>query len=233
MSHEVNLKNFSGKLPLFPLPHVVHFPHTILPLHIFEKRYRIMIKDVLEGERLIGMAVLQPGWEEHYEGNPTIYPVACLGRVIKTEPLPNGRSNVLLLGLKRVRIQEIVTPFPYRTAQVEIVEDSLEGLEKPDLHLFKRRLLELYSELVVEYAGAERQFPTLSRLKLEAGALADALAASIGLSTPDLVHLLMEHRVGERFRFLEKRLVEKLRRGGPAILPPPDLPGYFRPIHLN
>lgn len=232
MSHEVNLKHFSGKVPLFPLPHVVHFPHTILPLHIFEKRYRVMIKDVLEGERLIGMAVLQPGWEENYEGNPNIYPVACLGRVIKTEPLPNGRSNILLLGLKRVRIQEIVTPFPYRTARVEIVEDSLEGLEKAELRQFKRRLLELYSEMVIEFAGADKQFPPLSSLKLEAGALADALAACIGLSTPDLVHLLREPRVSERFRFLEQRLVEKLRQRGPAVLPPIP-PGIPRSIHLN
>ncbi|MFB3785922.1 MAG: LON peptidase substrate-binding domain-containing protein [bacterium] len=232
MIHEVNLKHFSGKVPLFPLPHVVHFPHTILPLHIFEKRYRVMIKDVLEGERLIGMAVLQPGWEENYEGNPNIYPVACLGRVIKTEPLPNGRSNILLLGLKRVRIQEIVTPFPYRTARVEIVEDTLEGLEKPELRQFKHRLLELYSEMVIEFAGADKPFPPLSSLKLEAGALADALAACIGLSTPDLVHLLMEHRVSERFRFLEQRLVEKLRQGGPIVLPP-NTPGIPRTIHLN
>ncbi|HOJ61402.1 MAG TPA: LON peptidase substrate-binding domain-containing protein [bacterium] len=233
MSHEINLKHFSGKLPLFPLPNVVQFPHTILPLHIFEKRYRKMIKDVLEGERLIGMAVLQPGWEENYQGNPDIYPVACLGRVVKSEPLPNGRSNILLLGLKRVRIQTIITPFPYRTAKVEIVEDSLAGLDKESLRMLKRRLLELYSELVVEYAGSGKPYPALSHLNLEAGVLADALAATIGLPTPDLVYLLMEHRISARFQFLEQRLLEKLQQGGPAIFQQPETGRNPGPIHLN
>src|SRR5690606_5110213 len=150
MAHEINLKKFSGNLPLFPLPNVVHFPQTILPLHIFEKRYRQMLRDAMEGEKLIGMAVLKPGWEEKYQGNPEIYDVACLGRIIQHEPMNDGRSNILLLGLKRVKIQQIIVPYPYRAAKVDLMNDSTEGMKKADLADFKNCLLNLYGEIVIE-----------------------------------------------------------------------------------
>ena len=60
---DAELKDFSGLAPIFPLPNVVLFPNALLPLHIFEPRYRQMTADALEGERLIAMALLRPGWE--------------------------------------------------------------------------------------------------------------------------------------------------------------------------
>ena len=62
-------------IPIFPLPNAVLFPGVFLPLHIFEPRYRAMVADALEGDRLIGMMLLKPGWESDYEGRPPVYPV--------------------------------------------------------------------------------------------------------------------------------------------------------------
>jgi len=59
-----------GTIPVFPLPDLVFFPHATLPLHIFEPRYREMTEDALRGDRLIAMALLKPGWERAYDGNP-------------------------------------------------------------------------------------------------------------------------------------------------------------------
>ena len=68
-----------SEVPIFPLPNVVLFPSALLPLHIFEPRYRAMVVDALEGERLIGMVMLQPGWEADYDRAPRVYRVGCAG----------------------------------------------------------------------------------------------------------------------------------------------------------
>src|SRR5215471_4819338 len=107
MSDDVKaLQNFSGIARLFPLPNVVLFPHLVLPLHIFEPRYRQMTTDALAGDRLLAMTLLKPGWESDYEGMPEIYPIACLGRIQAEKRLPDGRLNLQLRGLTRIRIVE-------------------------------------------------------------------------------------------------------------------------------
>ena len=90
------LKLFTGVAPLFPLPNVVHFPHTWLPLHIFEPRYRAMIADALEGDRLIAMALLGPNQEPAYETKSAkIHPIVCVGRIAVDEKLPDRKSTRL------------------------------------------------------------------------------------------------------------------------------------------
>ena len=77
-----------------------------LPLHIFEPRYREMVADALASDRLIGMALLRPGWEPDYEGRPPVYPIGCSGVITHVEQLPDGRYNIVLRGLERFRIVE-------------------------------------------------------------------------------------------------------------------------------
>lgn len=126
----LNLDNFSGKVPVFPLSNVVLFPNVLLPLHIFEQRYRIMVKDALDGEKIITMALLKPGWENEYYNSPKIFNVACMGRIVSTEYMEDGTSNIVLYGLKRVELQEIDNQEPYRVANVKIREDVLDGNEE-------------------------------------------------------------------------------------------------------
>jgi len=91
-------------LPLFPLPNVVLFPGVFLPLHIFEARYRAMTEDALAGDRMIGMALLKPGFDAEYEGRPPIYPVGCVGLITHAERLPDGRFHIVLQGVERFRV---------------------------------------------------------------------------------------------------------------------------------
>src|SRR5271166_2243600 len=122
---EAALQEFSGTARLFPLPNLVFFPHALQPLHIFEPRYRQMAADALKDDRLISPVLLQPGWEKHYEQTPPLHPVACLGRIVAEEALGDGRYNLLLRGVRRVRILDElpITTKLYRSAKVELVQD--------------------------------------------------------------------------------------------------------------
>jgi Lon protease-like protein len=112
-------------IPLFPLPNAVLFPKMPLPLNVFEPRYRKMVADVLGGHRLIGMALLRPGWEVDYQGRPAVYPAGCAGYMEQCEPQPDGRFQILLRGVSRFRIVEEHAGQPYRLATVSPSEESM------------------------------------------------------------------------------------------------------------
>lgn len=114
-------------LPLFPLPNVVLFPQVFLPLHVFEPRYRAMVADAIEGDRLIGMALLRPGWEGDYDGRPPVFPVGCAGVITHHDRLPDGRFNIVLRGIEKFRITGEDTDRIYRLAHVESLEERLDG----------------------------------------------------------------------------------------------------------
>ncbi len=113
----------SDLLPLFPLPNVVLFPNVFLPLHIFEPRYRMMTADALADDRMIGMVLLQPGWESDYEGRPPVYPIGCSGVITHVDRVADGRFNLVLRGVQRFRIVEENVDKPYRRAVVESLAD--------------------------------------------------------------------------------------------------------------
>ena len=116
------------EIPLFPLPNVVLFPAALLPLHIFEPRYRAMVADALESERLIGMVMLRPGWEPNYDEAPPVYPVGCAGFITHADQLPDGRFNILLRGLEKFRIagERFARDGDerYRVAQIESIKEA-------------------------------------------------------------------------------------------------------------
>ena len=110
--------------PLFPLPDVVFFPKTLLPLHVYEPRYRALASEALEQDRIICTALLKPGWESDYYGSPEVYPVGCVGKIVQHQKLPDGRYNITLDGIAKVRIESSVRLTPYRLVRVSPVEDD-------------------------------------------------------------------------------------------------------------
>jgi len=110
--------------PLFPLPDVVFFPKTLLPLHVYEPRYRALASEALEQDRVICTALLKPGWESDYYGSPEVYPVGCVGKIVQHQKLPDGRYNITLDGITKVRIESSVRVEPYRLVRVRPVEDD-------------------------------------------------------------------------------------------------------------
>jgi len=127
-------------IPVFPLPNVVLFPNVFLPLHIFEPRYRQMVNDALSGDRIIGMALLRPGWEADYDGRPAVYPLGCAGVITHAERLADGRFNIVLRGMEKFRITGEETAKPYRVAYVEpVLEPSAESV-RTEMRSERRRL---------------------------------------------------------------------------------------------
>src|SRR3954451_22728163 len=111
------------RLPLFPLPNVVLFPHALLPLHIFEERYRAMARDVLAGTRYLAISLIVPG-ENAEQENPAVQRVASVGEVVMAHELPDGRYNLVVRGRARIRIdEELASDRPYRLVSATLLPD--------------------------------------------------------------------------------------------------------------
>ena len=105
-------------IPIFPLPSVVLFPGVPLPLHIFEPRYRDMVRDASAGREVIGMTLLRGEWQKDYDGNPEVFATGCAGKLVNVETLPDGRYNIVLHGLREFDIRRHVYDKTYRQAEV-------------------------------------------------------------------------------------------------------------------
>jgi uncharacterized protein len=127
-------------IPIFPLPNVVLFPNVVLPLHIFEARYRAMVADALEHDRIIGMVLLRPGWESDYDGRPPVYTIGCAGLITHAERLHDGRFNIVLKGFEKFAIEDEDTSLAYRLARVRSLEESVRDEEKNEMRVSRRRL---------------------------------------------------------------------------------------------
>ena len=126
-------------IPIFPLPNVVLFPSVFLPLHIFEDRYRKMMTEVLKGDRIIGI-VLVRGERDDIEEPPPVHPVGCAGLVSHAEPLPDGRSNIILRGLQRFRIDQEEHSRSYRRAQITPLPEISSEASALELNQTRTRL---------------------------------------------------------------------------------------------
>lgn len=119
------LTRFSGHAPIFPLPNVVFFPKTLLPLHIFEERYKQMVRDVLEKERIICMVLMKGEDEQDLSGRPAIHNIGTVGYIEEVDELADGKFNIILNGLVKVKINEIEVATPYRQAHLDITPDTV------------------------------------------------------------------------------------------------------------
>jgi hypothetical protein len=182
-------------LPLFPLPNVVLFPTVFLPLHIFEDRYREMVRDALDGDRLIGMTLLRPGWEEEYEGQPGIYTVGCAGLISHAEPLADGRYNIILRGLERFRVTREGAGRAYRLADVDWLPDQVDGADREALQHERHRLEALLAPLA---EGASPRVPA----DLPDEHLVNALSQYLELEAVERQALLEQDNLLQRCRSL-------------------------------
>jgi len=201
-----NLNGFSGTVPLFPLSTVVFFPNTLLPLHVFEPRYKQMVEDVSASERIIGMALLKPGWESNYYGNPEVFDVVGMGRIVSSESFEDGRINIVLYGLKRVKILEIMKERPYRVARVEIVENARCTSEE----IYRSRIEDLITKwnFNLDEKRKSHRININTRLPLES--LTDALATLIFSNVFEKQSLLEEPSVQKRAEIIIQDLQTRL-----------------------
>lgn len=178
------------RLPLFPLPNVVHFPHTELRLQVFEPRYRQLVRDLAQVEesgRRIGMVLLKPGECGRDPERPEIFSAGTAARVLQIEPLPDGRSILLLRGEFRFEIEFEFGERPYRQAQVRALEED--EVDEHDTRIVGLRHEVVHTALcVAREMGELFPLPGEELRELNAGAgfeeLINRLAA--GLDLPPL-----------------------------------------------
>jgi uncharacterized protein len=208
------LATFAGTAPLFPLPDVVHFPHLLLPLHIFEPRYREMTADALAGDRLIAMALLKPGCMTT-EGSPAIHDVVCLGRVTADQQTEDGRYYLVLQGLSRARIvREEDDDQSYRVARLDLLPDPENPFSPAAADAQRRRLLLAFRSLFPKH-NLDRVLRRALKEAVPLGILCDVLADAMSLESQVAYRVLAQTDVKERCR-LVLRLIEERLSGAPA-----------------
>lgn len=223
------LTDVRPRLPLFPLPDVVHFPRTVLKLHVFEPRYRRLVRDLEERDerlRWIGMVLLEPGArEEGFGVQPRIFREGTAGRLIDVEPLPDGRSNIVLQGDFRFLVEREIDDLstPYRQAVVRPLEEMVVDERDSGVLAVRREILEVAE--VLDREMGER-FPlriTDLRALAEKGAesgsfetLVNSLAAELDLPARRKLSLLEQSLIDRSVEVLEilrsrQRVLDLLR----------------------
>jgi uncharacterized protein len=199
-------------LPIFPLPDVTFFPHTLLPLHVFEARYRAMVMDALARDRRIAVVRLKPGFESSYAGKPAVHVVAGAGEIVSWERLATGRFNILVKGEWRVQLEsERPSDTLYRIVTARRLDDVP---PTDDVSAVLTRIRAACGRLLhalerppdlLDSALAEGQAPGVIADRIAAGVVPDADLRQELLETLDVSRRL--ERVGSALDQLLKELL--------------------------
>jgi ATP-dependent Lon protease len=191
--------SFSGVARLFPLPNLVMFPHVLQPLHIFEPRYCDLLEAALADDRLIAMAVLAPGWEKDYEGRPSVHPVACLGHIVTHVRLPNGRHNLLLAGVARVRLgTELPAGTSYRSAPATLLDDEHPPAPAAVAEALRQNLITQFRSKLPQAKENQGPLAQLLHSDIGLGVLTDIVAYTLDMELSSKIELLAERNVHAR-----------------------------------
>ncbi len=197
-------------IPIFPLPNAVLFPRTLMPLHIFEPRYRAMVSESLEAEQPIGIVLLQPSSGSESKPSPEVFSVGSMGEIFEHRDLGDGRYDIVVSGERRFEIVRFVNDDrPYRRARVRLLPESL-----PDSDSIKgthRKLLDSFLELMQGLDMEQVDISVVSRLDF--ATLVNTICAALQISPLDRQQLLeidqMTRRSEAALRILEEQLNHK------------------------
>lgn len=195
------------ELSIFPLPNVALFPGAVLPLHVFEPRYRELVRSVLSGRKIMAIARLLPGYEGDYEGRPPVFDVCGVGAVESHNERPDGRFDITLRGLGRVRILEELPPVrAFRQVRAELLRDV--ATDPALIAAWQSKLAGLWVSLAPHLPEPVRDLRALTRGADDASAYSDRLAAALVADPDASQELLAEPDPGERLRLLTGRVQE-------------------------
>jgi len=174
---------------LFLVSHAVLFPKTPLPLHIFEEYHKAMIRDAIEGDRKLTVALLNGEVEEEHSGLDSVHEIACLGRIETFEELEDGDYDIVVVGLCRVRIVRETQQFPYLMAEVENVPD-FSHVEGSDALIVRHdRISELFSRFV-ELATDGNRDVGIAMPQMDFELLVNTVAMTLNITTEQKQGLL-------------------------------------------
>lgn len=203
-------------LPVFPLPRVVFFPGTALPLHLFEPRYRRMAQDCIEsGPKAMAVALLAPGWEDDYEGRPPIHQIAGAGRIVGHQPRPDGTHDIVLQGLHRVELEELPSDHvPYRLACARPLADE-GGATSSDMLAMMAVAMSVASHV----RARQPDFALQVSAELPPGRAADVVADQLVVSPADRQEILQAVNVARRVALVTEAVSSLLAQLSQAHAP--------------
>lgn len=196
-----------AELSIFPLPQATLFPGQVLPLHVFEPRYREMVRAALAARRVLAVARLKPGFESDYEGRPPVLDVCGVGLIESCSERPDGRFDLTLRGVSRIRIvQELPPTRAFRQVRAVLLEEQVPA---PALvAAWQAKLVALWGRLAPHLPEPVRDLRALTRGADDASAYADRLAAALVAEPEASQELLEETNPAERLRLLTARVQE-------------------------
>jgi uncharacterized protein len=196
-------------VPLFPLPNVVLFPRTPVPLYIFEERYRTMIRETLAGNGELVIALMRTGAESNYPTIAAVHDIACLGKIETHEELEDGKCNIVVVGVHRVRIVREIQHSPYRLVEVERLEDAIDNEHTPDVLRRQNHLGGLFARFTELATGVKQQGLELMP-QLDFESLVNMVAMTLNLDTEQKQALLEIHDLLQRCDVLIPILQQQL-----------------------
>ena len=174
--------------PLFPLPNVFLFPGCVMPLHVFEPRYRQMVEDLLDGPGQLVIGTFDPEQGAEHAAAPLVRPVAGIGEICRHERLPDGRFLIWIFGLARVRLREVPSQRLYRRVAVEPFPEVVPPKER------ETPLRERLRKAILSRCEVATKIPA----EIPISCLADLLLQRLGLPQPELGALFEEADVEAR-----------------------------------
>ncbi len=222
----------SDRLPLFPLG-LVLLPGLLLPLHVFEERYRVLVRELLElpeEQRRFGVVAIREGREVGADGVTALHEIGCAAQLRRVEPYEDGRYDVVTTGAERFRLTGLDTSGAYLIGEVEWLPDDMgPAAEAPLLDRAVRAAFVDYVGALGRASGEQVEVPELPDSSL---VLSYLVAATMLLDLDDRQALLAEPDGAARLR----RELSMLRREGTLLrvltaAPSPEL--ARGPISLN
>lgn len=194
---------------VFPLPQIVLFPGVVLPLHIFEPRYRAMVRDALASRAEIAITLLKPGWEGSYAGSPAVYEIGCLGSLENVRPLPDGRYLLNCVGLSRVRFESWLQMTPYRLARCTPLPERAPDKDSPLAREIALQLSVTFQVLLREASGSAAPLLLEDTLRLES--IVNRICFALDLKPEEKQRLLAEDDLLVRARVAGEHLDRLVR----------------------
>ena len=200
-------------LPLFPLPEVVFFPGTYLPLHVFEPRYQRLTEDALAGDKRLAVVLIEDNQQHDNYGQPRLRPLATVGEIVHSDRLKGGRYNIVLQGLSRARLVELPFEPPYRRARAELLCDATQAVAETAIGAMLFTATRFMGSITLSDSTPEFHYPR----ERAAGALADVCADSLIIDALDRQRVLETLDVRQRVQLVTETLALQEALLGPAV----------------
>jgi Lon protease-like protein len=212
-------RDFRGEVRIYPQPSLVLLPDGFAPVRVFEDRYTELLRDAAEDDKLVGLALLEPGYEDDYLGTPPVYDTVCIGRLLQYKAQSHEKCEALLYGLFRARIRRHLDAYPYRRAEVEILDEVAGRETAEEIARSVHRALELVPGKKSVIFEMRRMATQLRGMDATAGRVADAVADASDLLPGERYALLSEPDVLRRLNRLIEILEQRAYAESPACPP--------------